>query len=197
MGKMVEVDEEQLLMDQQLRRTVQNILKHPKAKLLVQEAHKLADPNAPTPDLDTAKALNEPVLQLQKKFDEFVEKTEKDKAESEKNAKIAKLQSDYEAGRSMLRSQKWTDDGIKKLEEFMEQKGILDHEIAAAAFEKLHPPQTPVMPGGTGAWNFMEMANPDADADLKKLIETKGENSTLVDKMAFDAISELRGTSRR
>ena len=197
MAKTIEVDEEQLLQDKKLRDTVATMMRHPKAKLLVQEAHKMVDPNAVTPDLDQAKIAYEPVQELSKKFDEFVAETKKEKTEREAADKLAKLNTDYEKGRSGLKAQKWTDDGIKKLEEFMEQKGILDHEIAAAAFEKLHPPQTPVVPGGSGAWNFMEMPTDGADADLKKLIESKGENNLLIDKMAHDAINEVRGQPRR
>ena len=196
MGKKVEVDEEQLLVDQKLRGVVAKIMQHPKAKLLVQEAHKMVDPNAQTPDLDAAKVINEPVQELEKKFSAFVEETKKEKAEREEKDRLAKLNANFEAGRNALKAQKWTDEGIKKLEEFMEQKGIIDHEVAAAAFEKLHPPQTPVMPGGTGAWNFLEVQN-DSDADLKKLIESKGENNLLVDKMAHEAIMEIRGQPRR
>lgn len=196
MGKKVEIDEEQLLFDQKLRNTVASMMKHPKAKLLVQEAHKMVDPEAVTPDLEAAELAQEPVKKLSEKFDAFVADTKKEKEEREKAEKLAALNSNFETGRKMLKSQKWTDDGIKKLEEFMEQNGIISHEVAAAAFEKLHPPPAPVMPGGTGSWNFLEL-QPDGDADLKKLIESKGENSSLLDKMAHDAISEVRGNPRR
>ena len=195
--KVIEVDEEDLLRDQTLRSTLSKIMSNPKGKLLVQQAHKLVDPNAVTPELDNAKIQAEPVLELQKKFDDFVEATKVEKAEQEKNAKLAKLNSDYEAGRSALKSQKWTDDGIKKLEEFMEQKGILDHEIAALAFERLHPPQIPVTPGGSGAWNFMEVPTDDSGDYVKKLIESKGENAPLIDKAVNEAINEVRGQPRR
>lgn len=196
MGKKIEVDEEQLLFDTKLRNTVASMMKHPKAKLLVQEAHKMVDPEAITPDLDNAKIAQEPVKQLAEKFDAFVAETKKDKEEREKAEKLAKLNDNFENGRKMLKAQKWTEDGIKKLEEFMEQNGIINHEVAAAAFEKLHPPATPVVPSSTGSWNFLEL-QPDGDADLKKLIESKGENSSLLDKMANDAISEVRGQPRR
>ncbi len=78
----------------------------------------------------------------------------------------------------------------------MEDKGILDADIAAAYFEKQHPPQAPVTPGGSGAWNFMDMPA-DGDADLKKLVETKGESEQLIQKMAIDALNDVRGASRR
>jgi len=149
-----------------------------------------------TPALDAYKAQNEPIQEVKKQLSEFMEAQKTEKADREKAEKLAKLNSDFESGRKSLKSQKWTDDGIKKLEEFMEQKGILDHEIAAAAFEKLHPPQTPVVPGGNGSWNFFD-APVDGDADIKKLIESKGENTALVDKMAHEAIMETRGQTRR
>ena len=195
--KTVEVDEEDLVRSEQLRNTLGAIMRNPKAKLLAQQAHKLVDPNAITPELDAATAQNDSISGAEKKINEFIaaqEKRDADKAEADR---LAKLNSDFESGRRSLKSQKWTDDGIKKLEEFMEQKGILDHEIAAAAFEKLHPPPTPVTPGGSGSWNFLDLPTEGADADLQKLIESKGENSALIDKMAHEAINEVRGQSRR
>lgn len=192
----VEVDEVELLNSRQLRDTVSKILNHPKAGPLVEEALKMVDPNAKTPRLDAVKIQNEPLEAMEKKFNDFVAETKKEKTEREDRERVAKLTANFEAGRTQLRQAKWTDDGIKKLEEFMEAKGIIDHEIAAAAFEKLHPPATPVMPGGTGAWNFLEMPS-DGDADLKKLIESKGENNSLLDKMAHDALNEVRGQPRR
>ena len=196
MGKMVEVDEEQLLRDQQLRETVGRIAKHPKASLMVQEALKLVDPNAATPGLDAMREIQAPIVELQKKFDDFVTETKKEKEDRLAAEKQARLAADWEAGRKALRADKWTDDGIKKLEEFMEQKGILDHDIARAAFEKMHPPPAPVTPGGSGSWNFME-APAEGDVDLKKLIESRGENDTVLNKMVNDALAEVRGTARR
>ena len=84
----------------------------------------------------------------------------------------------------------------------MEDKGILDHEIAADHWDKQHPPQMPISPNGRGgAWNFME-TNPGAEKDpqqefVDKLIATQGKNDNLIDKRAFETLTEVRANTRR
>ena len=78
----------------------------------------------------------------------------------------------------------------------MEERGILDIEVAAAFYEKQNPPQVPATPRGMGGWNFVEQVN-DSEADLKKLLDTRGNNEVLADKMAREALNEFRGATRR
>lgn len=196
MAKIVEITEEELLTHRQLQSVVGKIMSNPKAALLVEQARKLVDPNAPTPRIEQDKLLNEPVEAIKKEFEDFKKQQAEEKAEFEKKTRLEALNGTVTAGLAKLRRDGWTDDGIKEIEKLMEEKGILDPEIAAAYHEKMHPPQTPLTPGGSGAWNFMELPT-DGDADLKKLIETKGESPGLLDKMARDALNEVRGQSRR
>ena len=49
---MVEVDELQIQQSNKLKQTVENWLKHPKAKRKILEAQKLVDPKADIPELD-------------------------------------------------------------------------------------------------------------------------------------------------
>ena len=78
----------------------------------------------------------------------------------------------------------------------MKEKGIVDPLIAAAYVEKMLPPQLPATPSGGTSWNFIEGVQ-DGEADLKKLIESKGNYEPLIDKMAHEALSEVRGQVRR
>jgi hypothetical protein len=43
----------------------------------------------------------------------------------------------------------------------------------------------------------MDEAAGDADADIKKMIETKGQSEALLNKMVNNTLQEVRGTSRR
>lgn len=192
----IEVDEEQLIADRKLRGYVTALMANPKAKVKVQEAMKIVDPNAPTPELDQATAANEPVLALQKKFDDFVAETKTEKAEREKREKIDALNTNVKSGLQALRREGWTEEGIKAVEKIMEDQGILDPEIAAAYYEKKNPPPAPMTPGGTGAWNFMDMPS-EGPTDLKKLIETRGESDLVINKLANDALNEVRGLPSR
>jgi hypothetical protein len=196
MPKMVEIDEEQLLRDKNLRAQVERIMGNPDARLLVEQAAKIVDPNAKTPTLDQKKIVEEPVSKLEAKMDAFITAQNKANEEREAQRKRDELQNQVASGLGRLRANGWTDDGVKGVEKLMEEKGILDVDIAAAYFEKQHPPQAPIKSGGTGAWNFLDQA-PEGDADLKKLVENRGQSEGLIDKMAMDALAEIRGQSRR
>jgi hypothetical protein len=196
MPKMVEIDEEQLLRDKNLRAQVERIMGNPDARLLVEQAAKLVDPNAKTPTLDQKKIVEEPVSKLEAKMDAFIAAQNKDREEREAKAKREEIHNQVTSGLARLRAAGWTDDGVKGVEKLMEEKGLLDVDIAAAFFEKQHPPQAPIKSGGTGAWNFLDQA-PEGDADLKKLVENRGQSEGLIDKMAMDALAEIRGQSRR
>jgi hypothetical protein len=196
MGKLVEIDEEQLLRDKNLRAQVERIMGNPDARLLVEQAAKLVDPNAKTPTLDQKKIVEEPVSKLEAKMDAFIAAQNKDREEREAKAKREEIHNQVTSGLARLRAAGWTDDGVKGVEKLMEEKGLLDVDIAAAFFEKQHPPQAPIKSGGTGAWNFLDQA-PEGDVDLKKLVENRGQSEGLIDKMAMDALAEIRGQSRR
>lgn len=192
----VEIDEEEVRANQALRATVGAILSNPKAKLLVQQAQKLVNPNAVTPELDQQRVVAEPVDEIRKEIATLRKEREDEKAEREQREKLAALNGNIETGIAALKREGWTEEGIKGVRDLMDKHGILDVEIAAAAFEKKHPPAAPASPSGSGAWNFLEMEG-DGDADLKKLIETKGESNVLLDKMIRDSLNETRGASRR
>ena len=194
---MPEISEEDLRANQQLRATVQQLLDHPVAGPQVEKALKLVIPTAATPRLDRLTAAQEPIEAVRKEFEDFKNATEKKDSEREKNEKLSALNAKIEEGKSILRREhRYTEDGIKAVEKIMEERGLLDPLDAAAIFEKQHPPQQIATPGGGGAWNFVEQIH-DGEADLKKLIETRGSNEMVADKMAREALSEVRGQSRR
>lgn len=194
--KTIEVDEEQLLQDVRLRNVLAKAMAHPEAKVLLQRAHKLVDANAITPDLDDKGNAKDPLQPALDRVAALEAKLTTDAAEREKKERLDALQASIAAGLRTLRQEGWTEDGIKAVEKIMEEKGLIDPSIAAAYYEKQHPPQELMTPGSTGAWNFMELQN-DTSEDLKKLIETKGESTPLLDKMAYDALKEVRGEVQR
>ena len=73
-----------------------------------------------------------------------------DKAEREKKIRLDALNGTVEGGLAKLRRAGWTDEGLTEVRKLMDEKGILDSEIAAAYYEKQHPPQTPATPSGVG-----------------------------------------------
>lgn len=192
----VEVDENELLQLRQLSGVASRMIQNPQAKRLLEQAHKMVDPNAVTPLLDQEAAIMSPIEEIRKEFADFKAETAKEKAEREKAEKLGAIDRQIEEGVSQLQRDGWQEDGIKMVRDLMDERGITDPLIAAAYIEKKHPPQQLATPSSTGAWNFLEGVN-DGEDDLKKLIETKGENNMLLDKMAFEALNDVRGGSRR
>lgn len=188
----VEVDEDELVRSRKLRDVVAKIYSSPKAKLLLQQAHKEVDPEAQTPDLDAQKPIDDAISGIKQELTSFINESKKEKQEREEKERLDALNNQVNSGLAALKRQRWTEEGLKGVRELMDKHGILDAEIAASYYEKLHPPATPAMPGGTGAWNFLEMPAED-DVDLKKLIETKGESAPLLDKMVRETLAEMRG----
>lgn len=193
MSKTVEIDEAELVRLNGLNNFAHKMLSHPEAGKLVEKAAKLVDPNAKTPRLDAEASQLAPVKTVQEELAALRKQIEDRDAEAARNQTLNALKNQRDSGLAELRRQGWTDAGIKAVEDIMEQKGILDPLDAAAIHEKHHPPQNVAMPGSTGGWNFMEgMATDDADADLKKLIETKGEVDSVADHIARKALNEVR-----
>ena len=198
MAKLIEVDEDDLARLRASNAVVAKMMGHPKAAVMVEEARKLVEPDAPTPRLDQAKQRDERYDTLKKEFDEYKAKQADEKAESEKNSKLTALQQRVDAGNARLAQEGWTKDGLKALDEFREKEGIIDPIAAAAYYEKLHGAQVaPATPSSAiGAWDFTQPATQDEDY-AKKLLETRGDNETLAMNQAMKALADFKGTNRR
>lgn len=193
---LIEIDENEFRNLAKIRETVAKIAAVPEGKRLIQKAHKLVDPNALTPDLDADELKIKENSELQKKFDELQASIVADKAEREKNEKLGALNAKMEAGRKALKDAGWTKEGIEGVEKLMEEKGILDHEIAAAYIERQNPPQEVMSPRAFGGFNFIEQPK-DEDAFLKALLDSKGDDDNAVLKAAVEAVGEIRHGARR
>lgn len=190
--KKVEISEHEFLQNQQLRQTVATLLSNPKAKLLVQKAQKLIDPNVATPELDAETAREALLKPLQDEIVALKTDVTKEREERANNAKLASIQAMQDAGWNALKKEKWTQAGIDGIKKVMEEKGILDPRDAAAVWLRDNPPPAPLNNSGSGAWNFMDLPTDGNEEDLKKLIDSKGENMPLVDKMVRDALMDVR-----
>jgi hypothetical protein len=197
MGRLVEIDEAELQRSSEARRFVESIWANPKARRKLLEAQKEVKPDDPMlKELDKPDPFEERFAQIAKQNEDLRKEIEERESKREQDSKLEALRRQKEDGLRELRSAGWTDEGLKGVEKIMEDKGILDPLDAAAIFEKYHPPQTPILPGGTGSWNFLEPAPQDSD-DLKKMIESRGENNSLLDKMTREALLEVRNTTVR
>ena len=199
MPKIVEVDEEELLRLRRVNATVGKIASHPEAVTLLEQAHKFVDPDAPTPALERKRALSEPVDAVKKEFEAFKKEQADREAKRETDEKIRSLSTLRDTGIAKLKRAGWTDEGIKGVEALMEEKGLLDPQDAADLYEKRNPPPAPVNPApGVGAWGFADMPSGETTDDtfVKKLLESKGNSDSVVDRHAAMALQEMRGGRR-
>lgn len=188
-----EVEETEYLASEKLRKTVQAMLGNPDARRKLLEAEKIVNPQAAIPEIDSAKPLEDKIAALQKQIDDDkkarAEKDEKDETER----KLAQLNGKWEKGREKLREQGYTEEGIKKIEELMASKNIIDHEDGLTIYEKHNPPPSPGLSTGPN-WNFFETPKEGEDS-MKKLLESKGEDESVLRKMTNEALSEVRSNA--
>ena len=194
MAKVIEVDEVDFNNGQQTIAAVREIMAHPEAALLIERARKLVKPDVPTPRLDAHKHQSEPIEKLHTEISDLKKQLADEKAETEKNTKLAQLAEKVEKGNAKLKSEGWTSDGLKALDEFREKEGILDPVHAAAVYEKLHGAQVqPATPSSHyGAWDFAQPPK-ESEQYTKKLLDTKGESESLAMQEAMQALKDFRG----
>lgn len=194
----VELDEVELQRLQKQDRTVHALMANPKSKKKIFEAYKEHDPNARIPELEIEAAAKAPVEALEKTVSDLTKQLADDKTERENEKRMAALTGTVESGMAKLRRAGWTDDGLVEVRKLMDERGILDPEIAAAYYEKQHPPQNPAMPtGGIGGWDFT--APVEDDSYTKKLLSSKSaaDNEQLAMNEATKALMEFRGAQQR
>lgn len=192
----IELDEEEYNRLLKTQGTLAKIAENPKARVLVEQAHKLVDPTAKTPTLDANAPMETALEAVNKTISDFTKKQEDREAAEKADRELTALKNRQDDGWNRLRGDRsWTAEGLKKVEAYMSEKGILDPEDAAALVLRDNPPPPPAMPGGTGAWNFLGDVSNDGDNDIKKLIEKRGEDEGLLHKMSQAALSEVRGVN--
>ena len=205
----VEVDESDLLASQATIKALNEMLANPAARRLVLQARKIADPKAVIPEIDAAAPINATLAELatQREADRKAAAEERaalqaeraaEKAErlAEKEAaRQAQLISDFEANwsrqKASLRQEGWRDEGIAEIVAHAEKHGIADLEIAAAHWEKLHPPAEPVQPNSTGSWGFMDNV-PDDDKFVKAMLASKGDDEGALNAEISASLRDFR-----
>lgn len=193
MGKMIEVDEDLYNQNAKLRATIAKIASNPKNAAALEAMQKEIEPNITTPFLDAEKARNAPIEALSKDIADLRKSLEEKDAKEQEERQKGLLNAKWEAGRQWMLEQGFTPEGIKKIEdEIMAPKGIVDHRDAAKIWNADHPPAPPAMPGGTGAWNFLDPQPDDKNENIKQLLASKGENNLVADRMANEALNEFR-----
>lgn len=190
----VEIDENQLAGLQKTAQIVQQMLSHPKARPLLQQAEKAFNPNLAIPEIDAQAPILSEIEKVNKRLDE------QEKAAREREEKAAKesaertLRDTWGKGRGKLKSTGYTDEGIDKIEKLMEERGIADHDAAAALYDRLNPPAEPVA-SVQHRFNPFESRGDDEAKAMKMLLE--GNEEGFLGSMIPQALADVRGTPTR
>src|SRR5229473_4906350 len=169
----VEIDELEFQQNKNLRDTISKMMANPKAKRKLLEAEKVLFPDKKIPEIDDPNPTEEALASARKDFEDYKKEQSDKEAKREQEDKIRSLTAQKNEGIAQLRRDGWLKESIEEVEKIMDEKGILDPMIAAAYYEKMHPPSDPVMPGGSGSWGFLEHNAADQDEFTKQLLATK------------------------
>ena len=195
MPKVVEVDEAEYNQMVALRGVASKIVANPAARRQLEQAHKLVDPNASTPMLDQERLQNEPLTALKTEMQAKIDKLEKEREDEKRENALTAIAGRQTSDFAKLRKEGYTDEGIAAIQKLMEDEGITKVNNAVAIFERNNPPQMPATPQGgmTGtSWGFADV-NDNTDKLIKELIATKGDNDSVADRMAAQALQDFRG----
>ena len=194
----VEIDETQLASLQNTAKIVQGMLKNPKTRLKVLEAYKENNPDAPVPEIDAAAPIMDRVGNLEKTVIDFIKQEREDREKERTETRLQEIRAQAAAGRQMLTERGYTAEGIQKIEEFRDQKGLVDYNDAIRLWEIDNPPPAVAEPGwGMNLFDIMH-SDPAVENDFnKRLHESLGQDDAAVDRMARQAIQEIRGAGSR
>ena len=196
MANRVEIEETELHNFQQVSTAVRSMLGNPKARKLLLQAQKEIAPGMVIPEIDAPAELSTAIskaeqiaLDAKQQMADFIAAQE---AEKKTNA----FASAWEGKKSALRQQGYTDEGITKIEALAQERGIPDLDAAAALFDRLNPPAPPATPNGFGTWDLFQPTEREGE-DMKKLLESRGDDDMALRKLIDGTLTEMRGGARR
>jgi hypothetical protein len=188
---LVEVDDRELSDYKRLTAFLQSATTNSKTRRKLLEIQKELNPNQAIPELDAAAPLNDELAQVKSSLAAMSKLMADDKAAREQEKQLAQLSRQWEKGRTLLRKQGYVEEGIDAVEKFMEQRGIADHEVGMAAFERLQPPETPVAPVSGNRFDVFAPRVGD-DAHMKALFANPNDRGALNGLIA-DSLRAVRG----
>jgi len=179
-----EISEEQFLAFTSVTGTLQKMLTNPKSREMVLRAQKIVDPNVVIPELDNPVVAE--VDNMKKELDAFKKSQADKEAKTEADSKVKSFTDKWEAD---MTKRKYTAEGVKKVEELCQQRGIADIEAGAALFEQLNPPATPI---DYGESRFDMFQPPKDDKHMQELFATKGESNSAMRGLVAETLKEIR-----
>ncbi len=169
-----EIDESVLQQYASLAKFYEASLANPETRQDVLKIQKKLNPKAVIPELDAQEPVNAALAEIRKELAEDRAARAKEKEEAEALAARKSLENKWMSGQAKARDLGYSDEGLKKLEEFMQENGVADHEIAMSHFEKINPRETPI---ASNANPFSNIFSPDMrkSDEMKGLFENHGD----------------------
>lgn len=196
-GKLVEIDESELLSLRGVNQVVSDMLANPQSRPLVLRARKIQDPRAPIQEIDAA----QPAIAAAQAVHNELTAWRKEQAERDQKREAEevtrKFQENWERQKDALRTQGWRSDGIAEIEKFALERGVADLELAAAGYEKLHPPAEPVSSNGFGSWDFFTPSEGDQKGFIEKMMESRGDDEGALRAETHKALTEFRSQQQQ
>lgn len=192
MANMTEVDEAELVA---LRRnsTLLDRAMNSKAREQLLRALKVGTPDLPVPEIDAKEPVMEAIGQVNTSIAEMRKLIDDDKAAREDEKRMAKLNAQWSAGRVKAAKEGYDGDALKALEDFMQEKGIAEHEIAIPAFERMHPPSAPII-SSSNKFDFFNKPNADSSDQLMKKLWS-GDSDGFLNDSINQTLKEMRGAA--
>lgn len=187
----VEIDENQLMTLQRNTQLLANALQSPKARDTLLRALKAGNPDLPIPEIDAKEPVLEELNKLREEMSAFKGEMTAAEAKREEEKQQSQLQAKWQKGRDLAQKNGYVGDGLEELEKFMEEKGVADHEIAIAAFERLHPPQKPVE-STSGRFNLFEKPS-EENKLLEDYLKQGANNEGMFEAAVDQELRKIRG----
>ena len=166
-----------LIIDAFVRRGLAN----PKTRRKLLETQKELNPEVAIPELDESDPIREELKSLRQEM-------AKERDERNERDRLNGLMSKWNAGKAFARKQGYSDEGIEKLEAFMQEHAIAEHEAALPYYEKLNPPPAPAVGSGT-RWDFF---GPQTDESLDMKLLYEGKDEEFLQKTISDTLNRVR-----
>ena len=156
-------------------------LANPRTRRKLLEVQKELNPDVAVPEIDESDPVRNELRDLKADI-------AREREERSENERLRGLTSRWNEGRSAAKKKGFTDEGLEKLEAFMEKNSIGTHEAAIPYYNELNPPPAPATNSGT-RWDFFGPQGDDGP-DLKLLYE--GRDDEFLDKTVRDTVSKVR-----
>jgi hypothetical protein len=196
-GKLVEIDESELLSLRGVNEVVSAMLANPQARPLVLRARKIQDPKAPIPEIDAAMPAMHAMEAVRKEIGDWRKEQQERETKRENEEKQRQFADGWERQKAALREQGWRADGIAEIEKFAIERGVADLEMAASHYEKLHPPSEPVSNNGYGSWDFFTPSEGDQKGFIEKMMESRGDDEGALRAETHKALTEFRSQQQQ